>query len=307
MKKQRASAFTLVELAIVILIVGIIVAGLLKGSLLVDAFRLSTARSQTENSNVAGVKNLVLWLETTSEASFLTSVEEGVAIDSGATPAYIWNDINPQTAASRRSNASDASGPTYRERCINNLPCLEFNNTDELLATSQNAGSATQLSIFVVFRSDAIPGASTVDTLLAVKGVTHTIGNNSFQLNIDDDVVSYDYFNRGTSAATSLQTAAITANTPYIVDVIDSTEGLLQTMSISGGGIMTRTTATINSGVKNLALGLNIAAFNNGTTTANFFDGRIAEIIIFDRALKVEERNSIESYLAAKWGINIGL
>lgn len=37
----------------------------------------------------------------------------------------------------------------------------------------------------------------------------------------------------------------------------------------------------------------------------NFYNGNVAEIIIFNRALKTEERKSIESYLGKKWGVKI--
>ena len=33
--------------------------------------------------------------------------------------------------------------------------------------------------------------------------------------------------------------------------------------------------------------------------------GDIAEIIIFDRALKAEDRKAIEQYLSKKWGIKL--
>jgi hypothetical protein len=39
---------------------------------------------------------------------------------------------------------------------------------------------------------------------------------------------------------------------------------------------------------------------------STYYDGDIGEIIIFDRALKTEERQSIEKYLGQKWGIKIG-
>ena len=51
----------------------------------------------------------------------------------------------------------------------------------------------------------------------------------------------------------------------------------------------------------NLNNGLNIGYHNN----ADYLEGYISEIIIFDRALKKEERISVQNYLAKKWGIKI--
>lgn len=311
MKKQRASAFTLVEMAIVLIILAVMIVGVLRGNTLATAFRLSSARNQTESSNVASIKGLSAWLETTSESSFLEAVEEGIEINTAT--GYSWNDINPQSAANQRVNALSATGPTYRSRCINNLPCLEFNNTDQFLDTTTSIGVSPQISIFVVFSSAVVPGSGNIDSLISVNGLDHTAANNSFQLNIDNNVVSYEFFDSSDDSSTQVQTAAISAGTNYILDVIDDGT-FVQTISISGGGTMTRvdndldddiTTSPIPSRLKNLAVGLNVGSWDNGTTRARFFNGRIAEIIIFNRALKIEERNSVEDYLSQKWGITI--
>jgi hypothetical protein len=41
------------------------------------------------------------------------------------------------------------------------------------------------------------------------------------------------------------------------------------------------------------------------TLTGQFLNGDIAEIIVYQRAISVEERNSVERYLSVKWGIAI--
>jgi hypothetical protein len=41
------------------------------------------------------------------------------------------------------------------------------------------------------------------------------------------------------------------------------------------------------------------------TYSTEYMNGQIGEIIIFDRALKTEERKSIEQYLGKKWSIKV--
>ncbi len=50
MKNHIKTAFSLIELSIVILIVGIIIAGITQSSRLVELYRISSAKTQTQSS-----------------------------------------------------------------------------------------------------------------------------------------------------------------------------------------------------------------------------------------------------------------
>ncbi len=297
---MKKSAFSLIELSIVILIIGILVAGVTQSSRLISKMRLASARSQTQSSDVASVKNTVFWLETTSEKSFDDAATEDDVNINSTTTNYSWYDINNQI--SQKSNASSATlGADYEVSGINNLPCLNFNGSSEFMDIVQNSGTSSQLSVFVVFRNLSLAG--TPHSIISVKGVTHTSANNSFQLNVNaSNFVQYDYFNGAATQVTTAVTTAISANTPYVVDVVDDGT-TTQTISISGASGMIRVPISGTSGSKNLNAGFNIGSWNDGTARTRYLNGEIAEIIMFDRALKVEERNAIEKYLGKKWGI----
>ena len=68
--KNIKKAFSLIELSIVILIIGILVAGVTQSSRLVSQFRLLSARNITQSSPVHSIKDLLIWLETTSTKSW---------------------------------------------------------------------------------------------------------------------------------------------------------------------------------------------------------------------------------------------
>lgn len=38
-------------------------------------------------------------------------------------------------------------------------------------------------------------------------------------------------------------------------------------------------------------------------TMSDYLQGRIAEVLVYDRALTASEHNQVGNYLAAKWGI----
>ena len=67
--KNLKSGFSLIELSIVVLIIGIIIAGITQASRLVRVSKLSSARTLTQSSPVAGISDLVAWWETTLEKS----------------------------------------------------------------------------------------------------------------------------------------------------------------------------------------------------------------------------------------------
>ena len=55
-KKLKQKAFSLIELAIVLLIIGVIIAGIFAGNFLIKKARISTARTLTNSSAVHSIK-----------------------------------------------------------------------------------------------------------------------------------------------------------------------------------------------------------------------------------------------------------
>ncbi len=105
---RRISAFSLIEISIVILIIGILVAGVTQSSRLISQAKLSGAKSMTQSAPVSSIKNLALWIESTSDASFQSSdLDDGTAITT-------WNDINPQ--ATLKASFTVTNSPIYKKK-----------------------------------------------------------------------------------------------------------------------------------------------------------------------------------------------
>lgn len=294
--KKTNQAFSLIELSVVLLILGVLVAGVMTSSRMVDQFRKKSAQTLTQSSPVASIKNLVTWLESTSTASLDSTVK-----DDGTVIAN-WYDINPQLSA--KNNAAPGTGPTYKNRCINDLPCLQFNgSTQYLLSSLDNSttfiGESTTITIFSVFSPTIINSA--LHWLIRTKGAyaeddksifygIHT--DNKARYNSGNDVDSDDVLDIGYTSST------LTAKQNYIHTVVDNNSTIVHYLN----GVTTSTAA--DSGTKTLKV-FAIGAYHNGTAAAEFFGGNLGEIIIFDRALKAEERSSVEKYLSQKWGIKL--
>ncbi|MES2961015.1 MAG: LamG-like jellyroll fold domain-containing protein [Pseudomonadota bacterium] len=280
-------AYSLFETSLAIVILAIVIGGTIQGSRLVALYRLQTAQSLTQSSPVSAMKNLVTWLEATSE----TSLDDEEEID--GSKITNWYDLNQQTNVKNNAvnnSATVSDHPTYKSKCINNLPCLQFNGTSQYMDITQNAGYTNELTIFVVFLSSN--DASDFHTIIGADGTWSSGISFRFKRSTAVNYQTPD-FNNDTS------TGALLANKNYIAAVVDGSSTI--TNYLNGTAGTTTTVLPANRLTKRLSA-LNIASSTMGTRS-NFFDGNIGEIIIFDRALKNYERQNVEKYLSQKWQI----
>ena len=105
-KKSFKTAFSLVELSIVVLIIGILIAGISQSSRLVRAMKLSTARSLTRSSDVNSIRNLTAWFDATAEGVFSTFCS------SSDTNANSSTDLTSTTRSYNAANNPAGSTPS---------------------------------------------------------------------------------------------------------------------------------------------------------------------------------------------------
>ena len=281
-------AFSLIELSIVLVIIDLLVAGITQSSRLVQKFRIRTAQTLTQSSPVNGIKNLVAWYETTSQASFDSSIDNGVAISS-------WYDISPSVDKSNATQATPANRPVYTENDINSLPTLKFTATSQQFLNLPDGTvpyNNSPYTVFIVAKAGE-KCSGTVTCGLIGSGTVSNNKQNSFRY-ITGGQGFANFWSGPTNATTSV---SLSTYSPHIVTFYYNQKerriifnGLRQTL----GG----------------TLSINNAATQSSNTIGNiqdaeYLDGSIAEIIIFNRALMAEEIDSIESYLSKIWGIKI--
>jgi prepilin-type N-terminal cleavage/methylation domain-containing protein len=143
--KRIKSAFTLIELSIVLIIIGLVIGGVVGGNSLINSSRLLKARTLTNSSPVHGTENMVLWLESTSTESFLVKTPTQDA------PIDLWRDLNQQETV--KNNAIDTTSLTDADRPLyarNGLPALYFDGSNDFLNTKSTYRSTNPTTIFVV-------------------------------------------------------------------------------------------------------------------------------------------------------------
>jgi hypothetical protein len=298
MKSNRfLRAFSLIELAIVTLIIGILIAGVTEGARLLFIAKVGIARTITGNAPVNSIKNLLLWVDSTSETSFADAeIIDGSGIST-------WYDLNQQsTIKNDFIQTSKSRRPIYVKDGINTLPALRFNNEvmgiEDFMSSRNFPGVSSSATVFLVIKT---PSSLTSTQTILSKANSNDSGTN-LQVDVSDaaflycDGISTQNCYSGTTDISTTQSYIIAIT--YLANYDD---GGIKFFKNGGAPIAIKSTFdSPNSLVaENLTLGKTNLAGNQ------YFNGFIGEIIIFDRALKDEERISIQNYLSKKWGIKI--
>ncbi len=301
MKNNRdLRAFSLIEISIVVLIIGILVAGITQSTRLLSQAKTSTSKTLTQSSPAASVKNLVLWVESTSDTSFdSTETDDNVAISN-------WYDINPQS--SLKNSFTATTKPTYALNAINGLPAIKFNGTSTIMTSSNFSniitGSAT---VFAVVK---LPASVTTAQPIIGKRVGTSA---NFQFGTGTSTAGWQFCDSTCpNYNASGSNAAVSANGAYVASVVyngASTAGTSTSTGISffQNGALANPSTTPQSTTVSPSTSVAGSLTLGGDGIGGFFGGHIGEVIVFDRALKKEERQSIEGYLGKKWGINMAV
>lgn len=277
---KKNSAFSLIEVSIVILVVSILIAGTLNSSVLVRKMRLSTAKSLTKAAPVPAIKDLVLWYETALETSFNDSEQFS---DGG----YIttWYDNSPQSPnKNNATQATQANQPKYYFTSFDGaIPSVRMDGNDSM------AFDGTRLinnpyTIFVVEQRRS--GASTSYFITGSGSANNqvlTLGYlTATQLVQSHYGTELDY---GTLPAYDSPMPRILT---YMADSINGKQAW-----INGG--------TAYSDAAQTSL---LTSFS-GAMIGNTYVGDLGEVIIFSRDLETYERQAVEKYLGKKFRVKV--
>jgi prepilin-type N-terminal cleavage/methylation domain-containing protein len=313
MKKNKA--FSLVELSVVILIIGILVAGVTQSGRLIRQIKLSTARSVTASSDVASIRDVTAWFEASTEGNF-TDINNVTDVENKAV-ILEWRDINPQKPIGDRPklrNEASGSQPMYIANGINGIPSVYFNTDDHIYSVDEPTmpliSKDKTYSMFAVFRADLAKVQT--KSIITQIGSNTTLANNQYAsigfLGSANNNGRAGFISNSTEINNWIQNTRISDQKDYVVGVLADLTGTVTQNSVKlyvnsltaeadfpAGG----TYATTEIEAKRFSIGASAIA-----TPADFFNGMVSEVIIFDRKLKDEEAESVMKYLRKKYNIN---
>jgi len=184
----------------------------------------------------------------------------------------------------------------YKTNQVNSLPCLRFSHDGSATTTTNTTYTATsnflssyaEGEIFVVIKAAADPATSDKKGSWANFGTDINISHYSY---VDGTV--YDDF--GTSTRKNTGNPATNLATWNLYNITSKANSWVS--RINGTQFYSTSSNTV---------AWNTAAYFGGNAATDFdsgFDGDIAEVIFYNRALNSSERSQIRTYISAKYGV----
>lgn len=301
-KNNFRKAFSLIEISIVVLVIGILIAGISSGIDLYSDFVISKARNLTTNSRVGRISDLNLWLETTTDKSFLTAEKFNNA------PISNWNGINlisSNIVSATQTNSNYK--PKYIVNGLNGLPVIRFEGKDT---------DNPQYSDYMNLPDEVVPyGDSDYSVFIVAKKTNNndsanivlsggSVGNTSsiramniFGFTATNKALNYWY---PTSSKLESSVNSIIANNFYITEFFyDKNITANRSIYINGSKVVEGDKGSRESTKNGNYIG------RRSDYSTNYFDGDLAELIVYNKALTYSERKSVAEYLSRKWNIKI--
>jgi hypothetical protein len=208
-------------------------------------------------------------------------------IDDGLAPISYWRDQSG--LGNDATQLVSANEPTLVENVINGRPVVHFAATDsQYMGLPALMASMTAGDVFVVFRT-------TTDTPSSPMALYKLgPGNGSAMPNTDgslyDDFLNSSQLSMGPSpfGLTSFNVYNVSAETGEWVSWMDCAP------------LLNTTSNTIQAPTGGLVLGANVPYY-----VGDFLDGDIAEIILYNFNLTVQQRAAVVSYLEHKYNLSI--
>jgi prepilin-type N-terminal cleavage/methylation domain-containing protein len=291
---SKQSAFSLIELSIVLVVIGLLLTGTLQGSLLIRQSKLKAAKMVTQNSPVIKIKNLAIWYDATADNSFADSpMRDGAEI-------ALWRDVNPKASSGidlvvHKVLSNPVKNPSYLANGINGLPSVSF--VIDSIATSSISNDSLKsdnVSYSQIMKSDSI-------TIFLVENSissdTHYV--SAIEWGISNDDIGLFPINKDNK----LRARFGSTDVEYVLtgDLLDKATNDSQIITM----VRQSSNVSLRMGGDEIVSDNNVtdSLSGIGRLMVGGFKGDIGEIIIFRRGLKNSEIAKVEEYLSKKWRI----
>ena len=194
-----------------------------------------------------------------------------------------WAD---QSGNGNNFTATGNARPTWVDTVLNSEPVIRFNGGTNVL-TGANFSSLTEAEVFLVVRADADPAA-----IGSKSGLWH-LGNDATPFSTHypfTDGNVYESFGSKLRKATGNPALSLASFRNYNC-ISTSAEW---TSNIDGTQHFTTATNTVSFAASS-SLGKSV--------NVHYFDGDIAELILFDNKISTSDRAAIETYISSRYGI----
>ena len=248
------------------------------------AFDINTGTVTINSSAIPDGAYFTIATRITGPACVTAGIQTWLRSDYGASGSN-WVDFsgNQQNA----TQLTAANQPTLSATLLNFNPAMEFDGTSDGMGINLNINPSVNdtVTVYTVYHADAT-------------GTNRGLWGND-DANFDRHLMMHGYSNGG---ATSLYTGGNVANTNLIVGAqMDEGTANGSFVWVNGTQAANFTQSGSEGGTPTMVLGSITTALSS-----TWFDGKIAEFVIYDRVLTATEKQQVESYLALRYGITLG-
>jgi len=290
-KKINKNAFTMIEISVVILIISVMIVGVATGKSILIKSRIANARSLTQQSIVNDLGNdLIAWYETSLESSFKPSETK----TDGSTIS-LWKDSNKN--AINKNNATALGSPTLVQNVFyNSIPGVRFTGSQYFTFD----GSKFAKNSYTVFVVEKRSSGKSENYFIA--GATNGVNQNLVLGYRNNYSIVQAHWGNDFDKSNIFPAYTASSPIPRIhTFLFNNSIGKIYTLN---GKDKYADYKQGDSSTK-LAPLTSFASARVGLYNGVYYEGDLAEIIMFKRSLKTEEVEAIESYLGSKYGIPV--
>ena len=279
-RNNLKSAFSLIEISIVLLVISALIAGIIIGGKLVKQARIKAAQSLTEKSPIMDTENLLVWFEGSLDNSFATGQnQDGSNLNE-------WKTIAGVTEGEQINAKLESGGDTpIFANSINSVPAVKFNGNSSFTIDSSSFNDNDYTIMIVESRE-----SDKSDNYL----ISAVNPNNSSKM-----------FKIGYSANGQIIHT-------HGEDVGDYKSYIVNYNKYEGPRVLTFVYSK-QDGKKTYINGTLTATSNNvddfedidTLSIGKGYVGQIGELAVFKRAIDEVEIKNIESYLSQKWRVKM--
>lgn len=218
-------------------------------------------------------------------------LDAALGISTSGGNVYKWEDQSGNGYDVVQATAGDRPAFSATESGINSLPAVDFGGPgaaeQEFMASANGAFTLAQpYVVFAVFKRDSIVGASPCSRLYAEYGGV----DGTYYVNASGK----SCIKSGTELAA---TADATTESWHVHSALYN--GAASKLWLDGTEL-----ASGNAGTNAMTDGIRVG-HSLGSNVSYYFDGQLAELIIYNRNLSSIERKHVEDYLGEKYGITV--
>jgi hypothetical protein len=238
-------------------------------------------------TNTPSLQSQSPWTPAQITTALWLDADDATTITLNGTNVSQWND--------KSGNARNATQPVSSRqpaRTLNGLngkTVLTFGNNIQM--ESPNGSYGTNISIFSVAR------LASGGSYQRIVNVGNSQDARAYLGTVDGNFATF--FGNGTWNDINANSPSISLSSTRILGVVNPTSGSNATPYVDG--------TAQNTKIGTMTTGTGIRIGSAGTILVQFWIGPIAEIIIINSAVTVSTRQTIEGYLAWKWGLQSNL